>query len=781
MDRRKMLQAAGIGGLTTWTGSAMWYTRKDVDGTVMHFVPSFQEFLVNPVGNPGDFVSTLGYYEVNDGGAAQYRLEASENQKINKETDPDLFPVNSGIAARLIITGSVNYKIFGAKGDGQNDDGPAIHSAHQLANTRDLPVVNLSGRFRLGAMRNIPVETGVQWGQSVFYIDESQNTSEPVFHIRSRMDPVDIPASGSVGQAIIEQVRPGVVIIPELAGFENHLIHLYDEEDRIGFRAGNYNNRSRAREELFYVSQQGRILGDVAWEFKSTVTITAYPAEHSYLEVEGGTFFLSGDTPELKKTGYSHNGLLITRSRTRIKNQWVGIEPGQSDISMTARSGFYYCSLAYDIRLEDIRLNPREKDREGQDRDVPQGTYGIGGNRVLEFSMKDVTAEGTGIHWGVFGTNMMKNVSLSRCRINRFDVHFHLWNLTMEHCAIGLKGITITGGGRLSVMDTVVTSRRFINFRQDYGAKWDGDIDIRRCRLHPPFNQTVQVLSFQAKNFDYGYPIGMAHSIFIRDFLVDYTSVPDNDADCWLLQLSEFSVSDKGDRLFFPHAVHFQNIQVTGRERGVRIGRLTDVPGYETRKTGGYDGDMIQSNSHWVVDRVDLQEVNPGLGMENQYHLAAFTSASDQIAYSSHSPYISLTVTNCGALSVVLPGIKGSFLARDSTLHQLVLEEREEFGGEVVLENCHILPVGSRDDAPVIRLNAELGTGLTNCVIHLPVSGKESDAADLSLIGFLEINRKLSYRHINTRLSKHFRKYLAEQGITIHADFAAKLQLSAHE
>src|SRR5690606_427037 len=137
---------------------------------------------------------------------------------------------------------------------------------------------------------------------------------------------------------------------PELAGFENHLIHLFDEEDRIGFRAGNYNNRSRAREELFYVSQQGRILGDVAWEFKPTVTITAYPAEHSYLEVEGGTFFLSGDTPELKKTGYSHNGLLITRSRTRIKNQWVGIEPGQSDISMTARSGFYYCSLAYDIR-----------------------------------------------------------------------------------------------------------------------------------------------------------------------------------------------------------------------------------------------------------------------------------------------------------------------------------------------------------------------------------------------------------------------------------------------
>src|SRR5690606_28120803 len=173
---------------------------------------------------------------------------------------------------------------------------------------------------------------------------------------------------------------------------------------------------------------------------------------------------------------------------------------------------------------------------------------------------------------------------------------------------------------------------------------------------------------------------------------------------------------------------------------------------------------------HWVVDRVDLQEVNPGLGMENQYHLAAFTSASDQIAYSSHSPYISLTVTNCGALSVVLPGIKGSFLARDSTLHQLVLEAREEFGGEVVLENCHILPVRSGEDAPVIRLNAELGTGLTNCVIHLPVSGKESDAVDLSLIGFLEINRKLSYRHINTRLSKHFRKYLAEQGITIHAD-----------
>ena len=55
-----------------------------------------------------------------------------------------------------------------------------------------------------------------------------------------------------------------------------HLITVEDSEDRIGIRAGNYSKRGWAREELFYVEEEGRIIGDIAWEFKDFTSVTAH-------------------------------------------------------------------------------------------------------------------------------------------------------------------------------------------------------------------------------------------------------------------------------------------------------------------------------------------------------------------------------------------------------------------------------------------------------------------------------------------------------------------------
>src|SRR5690606_39768455 len=63
--------------------------------------------------------------------------------------------------------------------------------------------------------------------------------------------------------------------------------------------------------------------------------------------------------------------------------------------------------------------------------------------------------------------------------IYRNDVHFHCWNLSIKDSEIGVKGITITGGGDLFVENTSSHSMTFINFRRDYGAKWDGNISIK--------------------------------------------------------------------------------------------------------------------------------------------------------------------------------------------------------------------------------------------------------------------------------------------------------------
>ncbi|MBK8502830.1 MAG: hypothetical protein IPL46_11765 [Saprospiraceae bacterium] len=157
---------------------------------------------------------------------------------------------------------------------------------------------------------------------------------------------------------------------------------------------------------------------------------------------------------------------------------------------------------------------------------------------------------------------MMKNIYVEQCQINRFDVHFHLWNLTIKDSNIGNKGITITGGGKLLIENTRCQRNDFLNFRRDYGAKWDGEIIMRNCTLQPSSTGRVALMNFTADDFHYGYPIGIAHAIQVEDLLIDYSHATENIAPCWLFRTSDFSKTTEGDRLFFPGYINLKNIRV---------------------------------------------------------------------------------------------------------------------------------------------------------------------------------------------------------------------------
>src|SRR5690606_4090684 len=169
-----------------------------------------------------------------------------------------------------------------------------------------------------------------------------------------------------------------------------------------------------------------------------------------------------------------------------------------------------------------------------------------GGNRMLNTTFKNITAEGTLLHWGVFGTNMNKNFRIENCSLNRVDVHFHCWNLTIKDSKIGNRGISITGGGDLIIENTSCENPQFVNFRRDFGAKWDGSVSIKNCKLKPLTTSDNSILYFIAGDFDYPYPIGLAKSIYVENFVIDYSSVPHSKGTFWLIRNSKFSVTNKG-------------------------------------------------------------------------------------------------------------------------------------------------------------------------------------------------------------------------------------------
>jgi hypothetical protein len=274
----------------------------------------------------------------------------------------------------------------------------------------------------------------------------------------------------------------------------------------------------------------------------------------------------------------------------------MGLEEGRRDNSLEPRSGLYSLHGVYDVTLENIRAVPWEKNRRDQTKVVQHGTYGIAGARMLNCTFRNLTAEAGWVAWGVFGTNLNKNFRVENCRLNRIDVHFHCWNLYIRDSEIGFKGITVTGGGDLFIENTTRYGSEFVGFRRDYGAKWDGHIRLRGCKLRPSRNSTVSVLSFHPANFDYRYAIGSARSISIEDLTIDYAAAPESEAPCWLVSLVDFSATNDGARLFFPHCITLRNIAVEGRASGVRLMRVPKPGHYQLARPGAYDGNQLVPN-----------------------------------------------------------------------------------------------------------------------------------------------------------------------------------------
>jgi hypothetical protein len=571
--------------------------------------------------------------------------------------------------------------------------------------------------------------------------------------------------------ALVAQVKPGVQIIPELAGYAGHLITVVDENDRIGIRAGaSYTKRGWAREELFYVEEEGRIIGDIAWEFKDFTSVTATHCNDNFLVIEGGGFHFSGDTPADGSPGYHQLGISVQRSRTIIREQWMGLEPGKSDDSLEPRGGLYVLRNVYDVTLENIRAMPWEKNRVDEDKAVKHGTYGIGGGRMLNCTFRNLTAEAGWVAWGVFGTNLNKNFRVENCRLNRVDVHFHCWNLYISNCTIGFKGICLTGGGDLVIENTTRDGNVFVNFRRDYGSRWDGDIRIRGCKLRPSGDGMAAMLSYRPDDFDYQYPIGFARSVKIEDVLIDYRAAPDADSRCWLIDVPDHSKGSSGGRLFFPHRIEFRNIMVEGREQGVRLIRVPDPFGYDLRRKGGCDETGLEPNCTLVCENVQLEKLTPeALG---EAHLVIGGVEAGEYA-DSQALFPKIRFTDCDNVCVYLGHCVASATFERCGVNTV---NAPDVRGELTFGDCRLRPDVQRALPTFYTVDSTLGTRFTNSTIHAPIVDGAADPGRINELGLLEINGAVKHYHLNTAFGNEVLGYLEGAGMALSEEFVAKLR-----
>ncbi|HEY1063395.1 MAG TPA: hypothetical protein VGE44_16985 [Daejeonella sp.] len=777
LSRRKVISSFGLTGLGLLASNVQAANSNPIslirEGENILFYSSLVELKESTVLKAGNVVQTGGYYQIGDGGEGTYIIRASAS-----EITPDgggIISLKKNLIAVLINVREVNYKCFGAVGDKKNDDGVQIKAAHDYANKHRIPVINLSGEYWFRETTAIVIKTNVDWGQSIFHFDEKFNGKEPRFKVLSDVAPYPIELSEQAKDSLISQLKPGAQVIPELAPYKNCLVIVADSGDMIGLRNQSTGiSRGWAREELFYVEEHGRIVGEMAWTFKNYTSLMAYPASDSYLTITGGTFYLSGDN----EGNYVENGIRIERSRTLVSNQWVGLEPGKQDVAKIQRSGFYSLRMVYDVVVENIRLIPWEKDRPGVPM-VPQGTYGISGNRWMNVTFRNITAEGSPVHWGVFGTNLTKNFRIENCMLNRVDVHFHCWNLYIKDSKVGQRGLTLTGGGDLFVENTLVNANAFISFRADYGAKWDGDIRIKNCRLVPRTSATqVSVLQFVTADFDFKYPIGYGRTLSVQDMVVDFSGQQQSKAVCWLMKTSEWVNNAGKVRLFFPEQMDINNVSIRGRKQGLRLFQLYDCSKYYMNKEGSYDGVRMESNCRILIRNVDLEKLNPSplSAVKDNVHFYLNDTSADK---RPDALYPDIRFEGCRNMDLYTGNGTANLRFENCTISRIT-KNVPPFKGRLSFTNSEFIPEVEASAERIYDLDSELGVSFSDCTVYMPEKSGQKMSDWLFRIGFIQINKQVRFNHSNTRLGNDIIQYCKSKSIKLDSNFIGMLK-SHHE
>jgi len=378
----------------------------------------------------------------------------------------------------------VQYRDFGAKGDGKTDDFEVLAKAHEYANLHGLPVkAEDSATYYIGgANRTIIVQTDTDFGAARFIIDDTEleNIGANVFEARSVLKPVKLKGIESLkrNQPRIDAELPGACVIT-----------VTNSKVKRFIRRGLNQNDGSSQTDVFLVDEMGNVdpKTPIIWDFDQITEITALPVDEQTLTITGGKFTTIANDADAKDN-YHARGIGIRRSNVVIQ----GLEhliTGEGELGAPYR-GFISISECSDVMVRDtvvtghktyIKIGSAKKP-------VPMGSYDISMTRALNATLLNCRQSNDIMDskfWGVIGTNFCKNLTFDGCSLSRFDAHQGVTNAVIRNSTMGYMGIRLTGGGTFLIENTTVKARNFIELRQDYGSTWNGDIIVRNCKFTP--------------------------------------------------------------------------------------------------------------------------------------------------------------------------------------------------------------------------------------------------------------------------------------------------------
>ncbi len=450
------------------------------------------------------------------------RVYTSDNGELHVNVSPkDLL--------KLKAAGAVHYSDFGAKGDGKTDDIDIIAATHAFANIHGLLVKADDGAtyYIGGKERRAVIQTDTDFGTANFIIDDTdvKNSNAPVFIVSSSLKPFNLKTISSLkrGQVKINVSLPS----PCLITVTNSNVKQY-------IRYGLNQNNGSSQTDIFLADKNGNIdmNAPIIWDFEQITNITAQPIDEHLLKITGGHFTTIANKAESKS--YYNRNIAIRRSHVVVEGLQHLIK-GEGENGAPYGGFINIGDCAYVTVKNTILTGHLTYGKIGAaGKPVSMGTYDLSVNRSLNVSFINCSQTNdinNSKYWGILGSNFCKNLFYDNCVLSRFDAHQGVTNATIRNSTLGHMGINAIGSGILTIENSTVRGRSFVNLRSDYGSTWQGQIVIRNCVFVPAGGKSI-VASLISGSYsgqhNFGYTCYMPERITIENLKIDDSNHPDN-------------------------------------------------------------------------------------------------------------------------------------------------------------------------------------------------------------------------------------------------------------
>ena len=435
---------------------------------------------------------------------------------------------------------TVSYADFGAIGDGVTNDFFAIYNAHFRVNDTKQTLIaeGIKGNvFYIGktwedgttiggvidcnangnpiAGKSIPIKTDMDFGDATFIIDDTvpgihvaSRRQKHIFTLARESETVTYKSTDgyenqissltatptlSVGGTSISWLKDLLTSL----GREEYMVTFKNSDHRDYIRFGSNQNSGDVREDRIIIDKNGRISNDtpIIFEFTNITEIQIIPIDDSPITVQGGRFETIAPIHDYETKGrpdyesYSR-GFLVQRPNSTLKNldHEVFAEPtGRYDSYPSY--GFVAFNGTYNSTLSDSKLSGRQLyygKKAATTSDVAMGSYDLTMNDSIKIYFNNITQYRDikdEKYWGLSASNGCKNLFFDNVAISRIDAHCGLWNMDIKNSTIGFA-INVIGGGDVNIENTTkLSGNDFIYLRQDYGATFNGTVNLKDCHL----------------------------------------------------------------------------------------------------------------------------------------------------------------------------------------------------------------------------------------------------------------------------------------------------------